>query len=767
MPKSLLIVESPTKAKTLERYLGKNFIVKASVGHVKDLPQNKLGIDLGKRFLPEYRVIRGKKKVIDELNKAAAKADAIYLGPDPDREGEAIAWHIAEEMEQDGKPIHRVLFYELTQKAIQQALEHPSPLNKSLYEAQQARRILDRLVGYLISPLLWSKVKRGLSAGRVQSVALRLVCERESEIQAFDEEEYWTIGVDLRPNEDKQSAKAGNAFTAQLARCGNKKCKISTGEEAQSLVDAIQPLRFEVVKVEQKTRRRTPAPPFITSTLQQEAARKLRFPARRTMGVAQRLYEGIELGDEGAVGLITYMRTDSTRLSQEAVAAARNYIGEAWGKDYLPSKPIAYKAKKGAQDAHEAIRPTDVNRTPDAVSRYLSKEQLRLYTLIWQRFVACQMTPARIAQTTVDINAGEYMFRASGSVIEFTGFMSVYVESQEDEQNGEKAEASLPELHEGRILELIKLDPKQHFTQPPARFSEASLIKELEELGIGRPSTYAAIMSTILDREYVTLQKQRLHPTELGLMVNNLVVGNFPKIVDVDFTAKMENSLDEVERTEFPYLELLEEFYGQFEKSLKSAESNMTNLKTEGWPTDLNCPESGHPLRIKWSRHGPFLACSAYPECSFTSDYERDEKGRIQLRTDRTTDEVCDKCGRPMVLKSGRFGEFLACSGYPECKNTRSVGIGIPCPREGCDGQLVERVSKKGRRFYGCSNYPECKTLFWNQPVPKTCPACGSPVLLEKKSRGGKVKWVCPNSDCKFETDDIFGSGPKVKGETG
>jgi len=767
MSKSLLIVESPTKAKTLERYLGKNFIVKASVGHVKDLPQNKLGIDLGKRFLPEYRVIRGKKKVINELNKAAAKADAIYLGPDPDREGEAIAWHIAEEMEQDGKPIHRVLFYELTQKAIQQSLEHPSPLNKSLYEAQQARRILDRLVGYLISPLLWSKVKRGLSAGRVQSVALRLVCERESEIQAFDEEEYWTIGVDLQPNEDKQSAQARNAFTAQLARCGNKKCKISTGEEAQSLVDAIQPLRFEVVKVEQKTRRRTPAPPFITSTLQQEAARKLRFPARRTMGVAQRLYEGIELGDEGAVGLITYMRTDSTRLSQEAVAAARNYIGEAWGKDYLPSKPIAYKAKKGAQDAHEAIRPTDVNRTPDAVSRYLSKEQLRLYTLIWQRFVACQMTPARIAQTTVDINAGEYMLRASGSVIEFTGFMSVYVESQEDEQNGEKAEASLPELHEGQILELIKLDPKQHFTQPPARFSEASLIKELEELGIGRPSTYAAIMSTILDREYVTLQKQRLHPTELGLMVNNLVVGNFPKIVDVDFTAKMENSLDEVERTEFPYLELLEEFYGQFEKSLKSAESNMTNLKTEGWPTDLKCPQSGHPLRIKWSRHGPFLACSAYPECSFTSDYERDEKGRIQLRTDRTTDEVCDKCGRPMVLKSGRFGEFLACSGYPECKNTRSVGIGIPCPREGCDGQLVERVSKKGRRFYGCSNYPECKTLFWNQPVPKTCPACGSPVLLEKKSRGGKVKWVCPNSDCKFETDDISGSGPKVKGETG
>ncbi len=767
MSKSLLIVESPTKAKTLERYLGKDFIVKASVGHVKDLPKNKLGIDLEKRFLPEYRVIRGKKKIINELNKAAAKADAIYLGPDPDREGEAIAWHIAEEMQQDGKPIHRVLFYELTQKAIKQSLEHPSPLNKSLYEAQQARRILDRLVGYLISPLLWSKVKRGLSAGRVQSVALRLVCEREKEIQAFDPEEYWTIGADLEAGVDKQSHGPSQGFSAQLARCGNKKCKISTGTEAHKLVDAIRSLPFKVTKVEQKMRRRSPAPPFITSTLQQEAARKLRFPARRTMGVAQRLYEGIELGDQGAVGLITYMRTDSTRLSQEAVAAARDYIQAEYGKDYLPSKPVAYKAQKAAQDAHEAIRPTDVKRTPEAVSRYLSKEQLRLYTLIWQRFVACQMAPARIAQTTVDISAGEYVFRASGSVIEFPGFMSIYVESQEDESNGGKAEDRLPELHEGQVLELVKLDPRQHFTQPPPRFSEASLIKELEELGIGRPSTYAAILSTILDREYVTLDRQRLKPTELGLMVNNLVVKNFPRIVDVDFTAKMENSLDEVERTEFPYVELLEEFYSQFQKSLKSAESNMINLKTEGWPTDLKCPESGHPLHIKWSRHGPFLACSTYPDCSFTSDYERDEKGRIQLRTDRATEEVCDKCGRPMILKSGRFGEFLACSGYPECKNTRSVGIGVPCPRQGCDGQLVERVSKKGRRFYGCSNYPECNSLFWNQPVAKSCPVCHSPILLEKKLRGGKVKWVCPNPECKYEADDIPENGSTGKGEAG
>lgn len=762
MAKSLLIVESPTKARTLERYLGKDFIVKASVGHIKDLPQNKLGIDLEKEFLPEYKVIRGKKKIINELNQAAAKADEIYLGPDPDREGEAIAWHIAEELDTDGKPIRRVLFYELTQRAIKESLAHPDPLNKARYEAQQARRILDRLVGYLISPLLWAKVKRGLSAGRVQSVALRLICEREKQVLAFEPEEYWTIDADLKLAQ-QQKGKGSSSFNAQLTRCGRKKCSISTGEEAHNLVELIKPLPFKVSKVEQKTRKRTPSPPFITSTLQQEAARKLRFPARRTMSVAQRLYEGMELGDEGAVGLITYMRTDSTRLSQEAVAAARDHIVQTWGKEYLPPKPVAYKTKKGAQDAHEAIRPTDVTRTPDSVARYLSREQLNLYTLIWQRFVACQMTPARIAQTTVDISAGDYTFRASGSIIEFPGFMQVYVESREDENGADKNEARLPELAEGQILELLKVDPKQHFTQAPPRFSEASLIKELEDLGIGRPSTYAAIVSTILDREYVTLQKQRLFPTELGLLVNGLLVGNFPNIVDVDFTARMEKSLDEVEKTESPYQELLEEFYAKFEKSLKSAETNMVNVKSVGLPTDLKCPESGHPLHIKWSRNGPFLACSAYPDCTFTSDYDRDEKGHIQLRKESVTEEKCEKCGRPMVLKRGRFGDFLACSGYPECKNTRSIGTGIPCPREDCDGEMVERVSKKGRRFYGCSRYPGCDTLFWHRPIKKDCPLCGSPILLEKNMRGGKVKYACPKSDCGFVTEDLGESGSGAK----
>ncbi len=764
MSKSLLIVESPTKAKTLERYLGKDFIVKASVGHIKDLPKNKLGIDIEQDFQPEYQVIRGKKKVIREFNDALDKADAIYLGPDPDREGEAIAWHIAEEIDSDSKPIYRVLFYELTQKAIREALRHPHQLNRSLYDAQQSRRILDRLVGYLISPILWLKVKRGLSAGRVQSVALRLICNREREIQAFDPEEYWTIGAELIPlspaAEPADSPLAG--FRAQLWHCGNKKCHITSGEQARELVEVLQTLDYRVGKVTPKQRRRSPAPPFITSTLQQDAARKLRFSAKRTMSVAQRLYEGIELGKDGAVGLITYMRTDSTRLSEEAVQNARQYIDGTWGKDYVPAKPNIYKAKSAAQDAHEAIRPTDVERSPETVAAYLSKEQLDLYTLIWKRFVACQMTPAVIAQTTVDVAAGEYILRATGSRIEFPGFMTLYVESREGGEEGvEDKESWLPEVAEGQAVKLGSLDPKQHFTQPPPRFSEASLIKELEEQGIGRPSTYAAIVFTILEREYVTLQKQRLHPTELGLLVNGLLEDNFPMIMDVEFTAKMEKSLDEIGRDAYPYLQLLQEFYAQFAKTLASAETNMLNLKSEGWPTQVKCPQCQHPLHIKWSRNGPFIACSSYPDCTFTADYERDEKGEIRLLTDRSTGETCDKCGKPMVLKRGRFGPFLACSGYPECKNTRAMSTGIPCPRPGCDGELVERISKRGRPFYGCNRYPRCTTLFWQQPVKEPCPLCGSPILLERQTKKG-IKKVCPNADCSYEVREQDSAEPQA-----
>ncbi len=754
MPKSLLIVESPAKARTLGRYLGRDFVVKASVGHIKDLPRNKLGIDVAGNFQADYQVIREKKKIVNELTAAAAKADAIYLGPDPDREGEAIAWHIAEAIQAEEKPIHRVLFYELTQKAIQEALAHPRNLNRERYEAQQARRILDRLVGYQISPLLWQKVTKGLSAGRVQSVALRLVCERENEIRQFTSEEYWTIEADLlalaltgEPAGDPKQA-----FTAQLWRCGKKKCTISTKEEADHLLELLRALTYQVAKVELKKRRRNPSPPFITSTLQQEAARRLHFSARQTMRTAQRLYEGVELGTEGAVGLITYMRTDSTRLSQDAVQAARAYLAATWPEPYLPARPVFYKAKAGAQDAHEAIRPTDVNRTPERMTPYLSKEQLRLYTLIWKRFVASQMAPALIAQKSVDIAAGDYLFRAAGSTVEFPGFMVLYEESREDAEGAKDGEARLPDLQQGQSLALQDLRARQHFTQPPPRYSEASLIKELEERGIGRPSTYATILSTIVEREYVYLQKQRLYPTELGWFINELLVQNFPNIVDTEFTARMEQSLDQVERGEYPYLKVLEEFYKQFSGALASAQHNMLNMKGVGWPTDLKCPRCERGLQIRWSRNGPFLACSGYPDCSFSSNYTRDEQGKIQLAEDKElAGELCEKCGRPMILKRGRFGEFHACSGYPECRNTRSLSTGVACPREGCDGQLVERVTKTGRHFIGCNQYPRCKNLFWGKLVPKPCPGCGMPVLLEKPGRKGGPKLVCINPSCKYQ----------------
>lgn len=758
MSKSLLIVESPTKAKTLGRYLGKKFVVKASVGHVKDLPKNKLGIDLEKDFHPEYQIIRGKKKIINELHEAASNADAVYLGPDPDREGEAIAWHIAEEIRDADRPIYRVMFYELTEKAIQKALASPNELNQSLYEAQQARRILDRLVGYLISPILWQKVKRGLSAGRVQSVALRLICEREKEIQEFDPEEYWTIEGRFMPmGVSSQDAAGPGIIKAALWRHRRKSLKISSGEEARRIVELLQTRECRVVKVERKKRHRNPAPPFITSTLQQEAARRLRFSAKQTMSVAQRLYEGLEIGNEGAVGLITYMRTDSTRLSDDAVKAVRAFIRETWDGDYLPARAAVYRTREGAQDAHEAIRPTDVRRTPEVVSAFLTREQLKLYTLIWKRFVACQMAPAVLNQTTIDIGAGDYQFRATGSVIEFPGFMKLYVESSENGEADHGAEGLLPDVAENEELSVVEIVPSQHFTQPPPRYSEAALIKELEEQGIGRPSTYATILSTIVEREYVELKKQRLYPTELGRLIDGLMVEHFPNVVDVKFTAQMEKSLDEIGRGEHAYLELLKDFYGHFSTTLEAAQLNMLNLKGVGLPTELECPRCGRPLNIRWSRNGSFLACSGYPDCRFSADYERDEKGRIHVVTDKSTGETCEKCGQPMVLKKGRFGTFLACSGYPECRNTRAPRTGVPCPREGCDGELVERIGKTGRHFYGCNRYPECRTVFWGKPVPGECPRCGSKVFLEKQSRRFGTKRVCVNPSCKYEEKE--GSG--------
>ncbi|MCU0589646.1 MAG: type I DNA topoisomerase [Syntrophobacteraceae bacterium] len=751
MSKALLIVESPTKAKTLGKYLGKDYQVMASVGHVKDLPNNKLGIDIERQFAPDYHVIRGKKKVLEELGAAAERADAIFLGPDPDREGEAIAWHIAEEISSGHKPVYRVLFYELTQKAIREALASPKQLNPSLYDAQQARRILDRLVGYKISPILWQKVKRGLSAGRVQSVALRIICDREAEIRRFESKEYWTIDAMLMTEKAPDEQAPPAPFKAALHRARGRTPDVTSEAEAVRLVEALKGLSFEVRKVDRKRRRRNPAPPFITSTLQQDAARKLRFSAKQTMSVAQRLYEGIELGEEGASGLITYMRTDSTRLSPDAVKEVREYIQDHFGKEYVPEKPASYKSREGAQDAHEAIRPTDVRRTPEQMAAYLGSEQLKLYTLIWRRFVASQMSAAILAQTTVDIAAGDFVLRVTGSVTEFAGFTTLYVESQEEDENGSSHQASLPELQAGQCLLLKEVLPKQHFTQPPPRFSEASLIRELEEKGIGRPSTYATILSTIVERDYVRVDKQRLHPTELGWIINDLLVRSFPTIVDVDFTARMEKSLDEIESGKVPSLQLLEDFYRQFDGSVQSAETGMLNLKTLGVPTDLHCPKCDRILHIRTSRNGAYLSCSGYPECSFSSNYERDEKGGIHLAGDQLSDESCDKCGRPMVQKKGRYGTFLACSGYPVCKNTKTPGSGLPCPREGCDGELVPRSGRGGRRFYGCNRYPECKTVLWGQPVKKACPACGAPVLLEKQSKKGPTKWVCVNPACGYQ----------------
>ena len=749
MSKSLLIVESPTKAKTLGRYLGKDFVVKASVGHIKDLPANKLGISLDEEFRPEYQVMRGKKKVIDELKHAAAKADSIYLGPDPDREGEAIAWHIAEEIGAGNKPVHRVLFYELTQKAIREALAHPDKLNRKLYEAQQTRRILDRLVGYMISPLLWEKVKRGLSAGRVQSVALRLICEREKEIQGFEKEEYWSIDARLSPQPNEVSGVI--PFTAQLIRYKKKKCAVGTEAEAEAHVRALRSLPYAVSKVEKKQRQKKAAPPFITSTLQQDAARRFHYSARQTMSVAQKLYEGMDVGTDGPVGLITYMRTDSTRLSQDAVQSARDFIAERWGKEFLPAKPVAYKARESAQGAHEAIRPTDVSRTPESLSKFLTREQSNLYSLIWKRFVACQMSAALIDQTVIDIAAGDYGLRATGSVVAFPGFLTLYEEGK-DEPEDEKGDMRLPELHDGQTLDLLGVDPKQHFTQPPPRYTEATLIKTLEDLGIGRPSTYASIISTVIDREYVLRQKQKLAPTELGMIIDRLILGSFPNIVDVEFTARMEKGLDEVEKGSYPHLDLLTDFYRDFSKTIDSARKGMLNLKSGGWPTNVGCPRCSLPLHIRFSRTGPYLACSGYPQCSFTSNYERDEKGHIHTveQQQNLTGEICDKCGRPMALKNGRYGNFLACTGYPKCRNTRPVSSGIACPREGCGGDLVERMSRRGR-FYGCSKYPECKMLFQGEPLRESCPVCRAPVLFRKPGKNGIGTVFCINPSCKYK----------------
>ncbi len=704
MAKSLVIVESPAKARTINKFLGRDFTVLASVGHIKDLPKSKLGIDIDNGFTPDYVVIKGKGEIIKELKKAGKLAERIYLAPDPDREGEAIAWHIAEEIDKTGQKTKRVLFNEITEKAVKDAIKHPIELDRHKFDSQQARRVLDRLVGYQVSPLLWDKVRRGLSAGRVQSVAVRLVCIRENEVLIFVPVEYWSLTAEL------ENA-GGDKFSARLVKKDNKKIELKSGDDANGVIEGLKGAVFSVSDIEQKETRRNPAPPFTTSKLQQDSSRKLGFTAKKTMMLAQQLYEGIDIGEEGPVGLISYMRTDSVRLSGEAIEAVRSFIEAKYGPLYLPQKPNVYKTKGKAQDAHEAIRPTYMKYAPDAIKAHLSKDQHRLYELIWKRFVACQMTPAVIDATRVEISAGNAGFQANGSTVKFPGFTAVYVEGRDEE---EEKEERLPVLKKGEPLKLLNLDPKQHFTQPPPRYTEASLVKELEEKGIGRPSTYAAILSTVQDRGYVIKEKGRLKPTELGFLVTDMLVESFPEILDVGFTAHMEEELDRIEEGERDWQTALKEFYGPFSERLKKAGSGMKNVKQEETPTDVVCAKCGKPMVIKWGRKGKFLACTGFPECKNTQDFKVDEHGKVTPieKTEEVSTSLCPKCSAPMLVKTGRFGRFLACSRYPECKGTSPLSTGIPCPEED-GGELVERRTKKGRIFFGCSKYPKCTYATW------------------------------------------------------
>ena len=834
MAKNLVIVESPAKAKTINKYLGRDYTVKASMGHVRDLPKNPKrrgkgivgGVDTAHGFSVDYEVLPTKKKTLDELKVAAESAEAIYLAADPDREGEAICWHLAEELQgvapkkKAKRRVHRVVFNEITKKAIEEAFKNPTEVDAKKVDAQQARRVLDRLVGYAVSPILWDKVRRGLSAGRVQSVALRLICDREREIRAFKSEEYWTVVAHLEAGQPP-------VFPANLLKKDGKGIEIGSSEEAAAVRADLESAAYKVEKVQARERRRNPVPPFITSKLQQEGFRKLGFPVRKTMQVAQRLYEGVELGEEGAVGLITYMRTDSVRVSADALSAVREHVAQTYGEDYVPEKPNFYKSKKDAQDAHEAIRPTYLDHDPEKIKRYLSKDELKVYTLIWNRFVASQMRPAVYDETVVDISATPaagrpaYLLRAKGSTLKFKGFLAVYEEEREEkveqkpkaeaegalgaeDQASDDAATQLPPLVEGETLALKKLDTDQHFTQPPPRYSEASLVKALEENGIGRPSTYATIISTIEAREYTEKREGKLYPTELGFVVIDQLVEHFQDIINVEYTAAMEEELDEIEEGRDNFLNTLNQFWKKFKVDLDRAKKEMKNIKAHEEPTDEICDKCGKPMVKKWGRYGNFLACSGYPDCKNTRQLAGEGAGAVEVHED-VGKAVCPKDGQPMILKKGRFGPFLACSRYPECKETRRLvrgeggklqievlapidekcpvcqndlmwrrgrfgpfiacsnyptctyikkkearEIGLLCPDCG-QGQVVERKGRWGRFFYGCKRYPECKFTAYHKPIPEACPDCGRPYLLEKETKKeGKVVF-CGNESCHYK----------------
>ncbi len=861
MGRSLVIVESPAKAKTINKYLGRNYTVRASYGHVMDLPKKELGVDIKDDFEPTYTVIPGKSKILNELKKLGADADAIYVATDPDREGEAIGAHLVhfltgtqiavEPEEKDGakgaekngdksakaakngapkkkvkkskvdrKKIFRVMFHEITPKAIKAAFEPAGALDTNLVDAQQARRVLDRLVGYKISPLLWDKVRRGLSAGRVQTVALRLIVDRERDIRAFTPKEYWTIHAMVAAGEPP-------AFEAKLWRYKGEEIEVPNAEKAQEIVSAVENAAWQVASVAQKEKRRWAPPPFTTSKLQQAGYNRLRFSAKRTMMLAQRLYEGVELGDEGSVALITYMRTDSVNVSSDAIAQVRDFVGSNYGPGYVPEKPNFFRSKKQAQEAHEAIRPTDVARSPDEVKRYLDEDMFKLYQLIWQRFVASQMVPAVFDQTTIDISAADYTFRASGSVMKFDGYLAAYSASRDDEDKGEAADQvpgaapaaeedadaegrTLPRVSEGERLRLEKIRPDQHFTEPPPRYTEATLVKELEDKGIGRPSTYASIISTIVEREYVNKEQGRFTPTLLGEKVSDLLVKSFEDIFDVGFTARLEDELDEIEEGKLAWRKSVKGFWKHFEDDLEKAEGEMESYKA-GIPTDEKCPKCEKGMLLeRISRHGFFLGCERYPDCDYIRDIS--DTGSEEVEGDNTV-EYCHNCGREMVMKRGRFGAFLACSGYPDCKTTRRLAagtrkarlpdepldekcptcgeqllkrhgrfgefigcskypkckytrpitLGIKCPKCG-EGEFVRRGTAKGRGrgriFYGCSRYPDCDYTSPHEPIPEPCPKCGAPFIVLKRSKHGAFR-ACAKEGCDWEVPEAETQAPQ------
>jgi DNA topoisomerase-1 len=833
MAKNLVIVESPAKAKTINKYLGKDYVVKASIGHIKDLPSKGLGVDVEHDFEPTYEIIpdskkRNNKKIVAELKKAAKEAEAIYLAADPDREGEAICQHLAEEIvpKRPAKPAYRVMFNEITKRAVNAAFENPKQIDENLVEAQQARRVLDRLVGYKVSPLLCRTIGGRLSAGRVQSVALRMVVEREREIEQFVKTEYWTIGANL-------SSKLPPAFDARLFKVGDQTVKTSGFDQelkkteiliqdqtrAADLVDEAQQQSFVVNDVTTKERKRNPVPPFITSKLQQEASRKLGFAVKKTMMVAQKLYEGVELGEEGAVGLITYMRTDSTRVSDAALTEVRDFITQQYGANYLPEKAVHYRSKKDAQDAHEAIRPSEVARTPESLARYLKPDELRLYRLIWQRFVASQMMAAIFDQTTIDIQAGRFVFRATGSVQKFDGFLKIYQEGRDEKaEDDDEAERSLPLVEKGESLNLNSITPEQHFTEPPPRYTEATLVKALEEKGIGRPSTYAAIMSTIQDREYVEKIQSRFHPTALGKTVNDLLIeGGFDDLFNETYTARMEEELDEIEDGKLEWTKALREFYTKFEGDLKEFQRYIKDIKEKSVPTEEVCLKCNTPGMVqKWGRFGPYLKCL---NCEATRDAEPaagsdGASGATEAASngEETEPETCELCGKPMQLKRGRFGPFLGCTGYPECRNIRKIAktgvvapapvpldekcpvddaqlvkrfgrygefiscsnypkckyikqetVGVSCPRPGCKGEIVVKKSKRGKVFYGCSEYPNCNVVYWDKPVSDTCPQCNAPFLLEKTTKKQGTFRYCADEACGYRSNQPLETTEKTQ----